>query len=635
MANNICVISTHRTLGEKIRSIIEEMDENIEVYTATLDEAVVLCEKLMAEGTRVFVSRGGNAKYIRKKLGCTVVDISHNLSDYIEAFEWAKNVEGKIGVFVYENRLEDLDAVGQLINIDMKQYTFTDLNAAEMAVRDATKDGVVLGIGGIVTGKIAQNMGMDYFVIDSSRSSIVNAINMAKQLLQVQMEENRKAENYKIQMENYRAILNFSYSGIIAIDENCIIKTFNPIAEHLLDIQAEQAVGRDIREFLPGTKLVNVLDTGKAELNQIMKVNNRIIYTNRVPICINDKVRGAVATFEDVKKIQENEYEIRRRLHNKGLIAKYSFSDIHGNSTTIKQVIEIAKSYARTDSTVLIQGETGTGKELFAQSMHNYSDRRAKPFVALNCAVLPKDLLESELFGYEDGTFTGARKGGKMGLFEAAHGGTIFLDEIAEMPLSLQAQMLRVLQEKEIRRLGSDTIIPIDVRVIAATNKNLEKELKEGRFREDLFYRINVLKLSLPPLRERKNDIIEIGSCFLKRKYNRIFSKNRELWVNILADLREHPWYGNIRELENVIERLAVILERGIINQSNYSLFVREVLGYNPAPQEKIRNNDTDEREEVYRALVESGWNRTEAAERLGISRATLWRKMKKYGIGT
>lgn len=635
MANSISVISTHKNLAEKIKTIIEEMRENIDVYTATLDEAVVLCESLMKEGARVFISRGGNARYIEKRLGCAVVDISSNLSDYLEAFECAKNVKGRVGIFSYEKPLEDLDAVGKLMGIDMKQYTFIDLDDAGRAVEDAARDNIELGIGGIVTGKIAREMDIEYIVIDSARSSIINAINTAKKLLQAKEEEIRRAENYKIQMENYKAILNFSYSGIIAIDENSIIKAFNPIAERLLGISAEEALGRDVMEVLPDTRLTSVLDTSVAELDQLREINNRMIYTNRVPICINGKVRGAVATFEDVKKIQENEYEIRRRLYDKGLVAKYSFSDIVGNSFAVKQAIEIAKSYARTPSTVLIQGETGTGKELFVQSMHNYSDRRGKPFVALNCAVLPKDLLESELFGYEEGAFTGARKGGKMGLFEAAHGGTIFLDEIAEMPLSLQAQLLRVLQEKEIRRLGSDKIIPVDVRVIAATNKSLEVELKEGRFREDLFYRINVLRLSLPPLRDRKEDIIEIGTHFLKKKFTKTYSKNQELWENILASLREYPWYGNIRELENVIERLAVIIERGVLRTGNYNPIIKEVLGFNFMPQKKPTEHKTDEKSEVYNVLVECGWNRTEAAERLGISRATLWRKMKRFGIGT
>jgi PAS domain S-box-containing protein len=635
MAKSISVISTHKSLTYKIKAIIEEMQENIDVYTATLDEAVTLCKGLMEEGTRIFISRGGNAKYLRKKLGCTVVDISHGISDYLEAFERAKHARGKVGIFSYERKLEDIDAVGKLINIDMKQYIFSDLNGARKAVMDAYRDGVILGIGGVVTGKVAEELGIDYIVIDSSRSSIINAINAANQLLQVQMEENRKAENYKIQMENYRAILNFSYSGIIAIDENCIIRAFNPIAEQLLGIPAEKAAGKNIKELLPDTKLIKVLDSGVAELNQIMEINDKIIYTNRVPICINGRVKGVVATFEDVKKIQENEQEIRRRLYDKGLVAKYSFSDIVGSSKEIKQAIEIAKSYARTSSTVLIQGETGTGKELFAQSMHNYSDRRGKPFVAINCAALPKDLLESELFGYEDGTFTGARKGGKMGLFEAAHGGTIFLDEIAEIPLSLQAQMLRVLQEKEIRRLGSDKIIPVDVRVIAATNRNLETELKEGRFREDLFYRINVLKLSLPPLRERKGDIAEIGTHFLRKKYYHTYIEKQKLWTEMLSSLSEYPWYGNIRELENVLERLAVILGQGIINFNNYRNLIREVVGTDAIPSGNQESDSEDERKLIYEALVESNGCRTTAAKKLGISRSTLWRKIKKYGIST
>lgn len=634
MARDICVISTHRSLTEKIQRIIDERQEDIDVYTATLGEAACLCRKLADEGAKVFISRGGNARYLQKMLSNTVVNISHNLSDYLEALERAKNVGGRVGVFSYEQKLYDIDTVGKLMGIDIKQYIFSGLEEARYAVAEAQKDGMILGIGGIVTGRIAEELGIDYIVIDSSKTSIINAIESAKQLLQVQKEENRKAENYKIQMENYQAILDFSYSGIIAIDENCIITAFNPIAEKIIGIQAKKALGSNIRKVFAGTQLINVLKTGMPEHNQIMKINGRDIYTNRIPICIGGKVRGVVATFEDVKKIQEDEQEIRRKLHNKGLVAKYCFSDILGSSPEIKQAISIAKSYADRSSTVLIQGESGTGKELFAQSIHNLSNRRHKPFVAINCAALPKDLLESELFGYEDGTFTGARKGGKMGLFEVAHGGTIFLDEIAEIPLSLQAQLLRVLQEKEIRRLGSDNIIPVDVRIIAATNKNLEVEMKEKRFREDLFYRINVLKLDIPPLRERRGDIKEIGEYFLNKSYSGTYRNNTELWDNILDHLSLYPWYGNIRELENTLERLVVMTDRGIMDIGNFSRLISGMLDGTALPIKNDIQGQLDDKGRIYHVLMKNGWNRTAAAAELCISRSTLWRKMKRYGIG-
>ncbi len=629
------MISTHQSLTDKIRRIIDEMREDIDVYTATLGQAVYLCQRLAEKGAKVFISRGGNARYLQKKLSYTVVNITHNLSDYLEALERAKNVRGRVGVFSYENKLDDIDTVGKLMCIDIKQYIFRDLIEAKSVVLEAITDGIVLGIGGIVTGRIAEEAGIEYIVIDSSRTSIVNAIASAKQLLQVQQEENKRAENYKIQMENYQAILSFSYSGIIAIDDNCIVTAFNPIAEKIIGIAAENAIGNKIHKLFAGSQLMNVLKTGKPEHNQIMKVNGRNIYTNRIPICIGGKVKGVVATFEEVTKIQEDEQEIRRKLHSKGLTAKYHFSDILGSSGALRQAISIAKSYAKTSSTVLIQGESGTGKELFAQSIHNSSHRRHRPFVAINCAALPKDLLESELFGYEDGTFTGARKGGKMGLFEVAHGGTIFLDEIAEIPLSLQAQLLRVLQEREIRRLGSDKIIPVDVRIIAATNKNLEVELENKRFREDLFYRINVLKLDIPSLRERREDIGEIGLYFLNKSYSDTYLYNKALWDKVLEHLSMYPWHGNIRELENILERLVIMTERRIIDLGNYEGLIGSMIGGKPLTGGNDNCLQNDEKGCIYKALMQNGWNRTAAAKELCISRSTLWRKMKRYGIGT
>lgn len=635
MAKKISVISTHESLTKKIEDIIKEMNEDIDIYTAIFDDAAILCRDIMKKGTKIFISRGGNTRYLEKKLGCTVVDISHNLSDYIGALKKAKCAKGMVGIFSYEKKLDDIDAVGKLMNIDIKQYTFNNTKEAQEAVLIAKHDGIVLGIGGVVTGTIAKQMGIDYIVIDSSRSSIIDAIKSAKQLLKVQNTENKKAENYKIQMENYKAILNFSYNAIIAIDENSIIRAFNPIAEKLLGISATKAIGKRIRSIFPNTMLTGVLESGVAELNQIREVNNTILYTNRVPIIINGKVKGAVATLQDIKTIQENEQQIRRKLYDKGLIAKYNFSHIVGNSKIMQQTVNIAKSYSKTSSTILIQGESGTGKELFAQSIHNFSNRKEKPFVAINCAALPENLLESELFGYEDGAFTGARKGGKMGLFEVAHKGTIFLDEIAEIPPSLQAQLLRVLQEKEIRRLGSDKIIPVDVRIIAATNKDLEMELKEGRFREDLFYRINVLKLKLPPLRERKEDIVEIGISILNKKHYRDFVDNLPLWNNIMKQLAKYPWHGNIRELENVIERLTVVVGQNIINLKNYKDLINDLVDIDNEAINNTINKDRDDKQTIYEVLSKSNGCKTTAAEKLGISRTTLWRKMKKYNIGT
>jgi propionate catabolism operon transcriptional regulator len=371
------------------------------------------------------------------------------------------------------------------------------------------------------------------------------------------------------------------------------------------------------------------MESGVAEFDVFKKVNGKQIIINRIPIMINGEVQGIVATFQDVKTIQESERKIRRNLTGRGLVAKYAFSDIQTVSPAMHQCIEIARGYAKSSSTVLIYGESGTGKELFAQSIHQASPRRSQPFVAINCAALPATILESELFGYEEGTFTGAKKGGKIGLFELAHEGTLFLDEIAEIPLTLQAQLLRVLQEKQIRRLGSDKIIPIDVRVVTATNKDLTVEVNE-----DLFYRINILRLSIPPLRERKEDIVKIGNYLVKTNDYKLYIDNKEKWETIFELLGDYHFHGNVRELQNIIERTMVVLKENIYDFENYKKLLGDILNIeNVNLKKKQSEHRIQEKQRILDVLSESNWSKTKAAERLGLSRSTLWRKMKAYHI--
>jgi transcriptional regulator with PAS, ATPase and Fis domain len=341
-----------------------------------------------------------------------------------------------------------------------------------------------------------------------------------------------------------------------------------------------------------------------------------------------------VINFQGISKIRQMEEKIRQKLHDKGLVAKYQFTDIVGRSSALTAVITRARKYAKTLSTVLITGESGTGKELFAQSIHNESSRCRGPFVAVNCAALPENLLESELFGYEEGAFTGARRGGKPGLFELAHGGSIFMDEISELGSQLQARLLRVLQQKEVMRVGGDRVIPVDVRIIAATNRNMAEAVKLGNFREDLYYRLNVLPLEVPPLRERLEDIPLLFYHLLKRKDGR--RTRGDIPGQIVDRLKRYAWPGNIRELENFAERYCAIGEEDQIN----CLTLRSLI-------DRLFSDDQTEVANKRRITVEVGTfeeiessiisqlassfpnSKEDLAKALGISRTTLWRKLK------
>ena len=296
---------------------------------------------------------------------------------------------------------------------------------------------------------------------------------------------------------------------------------------------------------------------------------------------------GYMIVFDDIATLQQTEQKIRKKISRKPLTANYTFDDIIGSSESIQQTILQAKKYSQSNASVLIQGESGTGKELFAQSIHQSSNRSFNSFVALNCAAIPESLLDSELFGYEEGSFTGAQKGGKPGRFELAHGGTIFLDEISELPLHLQTRLLRVLQEKEIMRIGGDQVVPVDVRIIAASNKDLLECVKDGTFREDLYYRLNVLQLFIPPLRQRKKDIIELFRYFI-RKEERL---NQALSDQDLLIFEQNDWKGNIRELENFAERFIVLCQDEIRSHDRITKLLQSSL----TPNTLSQNNQIQE----------------------------------------
>jgi transcriptional regulator, propionate catabolism operon regulatory protein len=439
-----------------------------------------------------------------------------------------------------------------------------------------------------------------------------------------------KAIQERYQLE---AIVHSSHDGVIAVDKQGNITLVNHHAKKMLGLP-EEVLGRKITDFIPHSDMVRVLKTGKKEIGDLAVLQDKQIVINRFPIIINGTVVGAVSNFKQITDIQKMEMKLRKMLHESGLEARYRISDIVGSSQEIQFAKEQAVLFAETEATVLITGESGTGKEMFAQGIHLASARSLGPFVAVNCAALPESLLESELFGYEEGSFTGARKGGKAGLFELAHGGTLFLDEIGEMPLRIQAILLRVLQEKKVRRVGGERVIPVDVRIIAATNRDLEEEIEQQRFRSDLYYRINVLTLDLPPLRERIGDIPDLVRSIVSQLNEQREKKIDKISTDIFSLLMDYHWPGNIRELRNVIERM-VLLEKGSeLTMRSAAFFVQKI---QKNRFHRIRENELSmkevEREMIRRALEKYQNNKTKAAQSLGMDRSTLWRKIKEYNL--
>ncbi len=632
--NDICVMAPTLQLAEKAEMLIKQENyQNIDVVVAASgrQETVKCAQTLAAAGAEIIITRKGTRRIVEEVTNLKVVSLNNSLSDYLWMLkERGLHTPGLIAFFSYDPMSSDILQMCEMLEVQTKNYIFKSFADCRGCVERALKDGAVFSVGGAWTDPWAKRLGLPHVIVENSVETILNALESATQLRRVQVEEAEKQCLFKTQSEMYQAVLDFTHDAILAIDENGRIQVLNPPAERIMGCRAADSVGQPVEAVLPNTLLPDVLESGEKQLDQIMQIHQTLCNTNRIPILVDGQRRGVVATFQDVKQLQNSEQKIRLKLHEKGLVAKYAFNDILGDSPAIRSTIQIARSYAASRASVLILGETGTGKELFAQSIHNASDRRDGPFVAINCAAVSNSLLESELFGYEAGSFTGASRGGREGVFELAHGGTLFLDEIGEIPRETQVELLRVLQEKEIRRVGGSRVIPVDVRIIAATNKDLLQETVEGRFREDLYYRLDVLDLKLPPLRERGDDVKILGLHLFRQLPGGKDPIMQSQFLYLLEQAGPYQWYGNIRELQNFVERANILMR----NAGASSVTVSDILRRRaePAP-EPCQETESRDRRAIEAALHNPPGSMADAARSLGCSRQTLWRKMKKYGI--
>ena len=632
--NDICVMAPTLQLAEKAEMLIKQENyQNIDVVVAASgrQETVKCAQTLAAAGAEIIITRKGTRRIVEEVTNLKVVSLNNSLSDYLWMLkERGLHTPGLIAFFSYDPMSSDILQMCEMLEVQTKNYIFKSFADCRGCVERALKDGAVFSVGGAWTDPWAKRLGLPHVIVENSVETILNALESATQLRRVQVEEAEKQCLFKTQSEMYQAVLDFTHDAILAIDENGRIQVLNPPAERIMGCRAADSVGQPVEAVLPNTLLPDVLESGEKQLDQIMQIHQTLCNINRIPILVDGQRRGVVATFQDVKQLQNSEQKIRLKLHEKGLVAKYAFNDILGDSPAIRSTIQIARSYAASRASVLILGETGTGKELFAQSIHNASDRRDGPFVAINCAAVSNSLLESELFGYEAGSFTGASRGGREGVFELAHGGTLFLDEIGEIPRETQVELLRVLQEKEIRRVGGSRVIPVDVRIIAATNKDLLQETVEGRFREDLYYRLDVLDLKLPPLRERGDDVKILGLHLFRQLPGGKDPIMQSQFLYLLEQAGPYQWYGNIRELQNFVERANILMR----NAGASSVTVSDILRRRaePAP-EPCQETESRDRRAIEAALHNHPGSMADAARSLGCSRQTLWRKMKKYGI--
>lgn len=431
---------------------------------------------------------------------------------------------------------------------------------------------------------------------------------------------------------------------LIVVNKEGYIEALSKAYSEFLGVEPKTVIGRHVSEVIENTRMDVVTKTGVAELGQFQDINGEKMIATRIPIIKDGEVIGAFGRvlFRNARDLEnlrdklssiEMELNMYRKTFGKINTAKYMVEDIIGECEIMKELKESVKKVAKTNSSVLILGESGTGKELFAHSIHSASMRKKEPFICVNCGTIPEQLIESELFGYEEGAFTGAKKGGKMGLFQAAHGGTIFLDEVGDLPLPMQVKLLRVLQDKEIQKVGSNVREPINVRVVAATNKSLEEMIKEGQFRSDLYYRLNVVTLNIPALRERKDDLVLLINSLLSKISQRESLGAITVSTQAMQLLKNYDWPGNVRELENVLERAINFIGTDKKIQPNH--LPSRITGMEVAADMRNLKEiiESAELEGIKNALRQSKNRKTKAAQQLGISRTTLYEKMVKYGL--
>ncbi|WP_084281081.1 sigma-54 interaction domain-containing protein [Alkaliphilus transvaalensis] len=467
-------------------------------------------------------------------------------------------------------------------------------------------------------------------------------------------EERRNDAEFLLNL--YKDIFNITYNWLVVVDEEGYIIMINKRYCDFLGVDQEEAIGSHVTDIIDNTRMHIVVKTGQKEIGDIQEIKGNQMIADRIPIFRNGKLIGGLGTviFKNlvefdvyVKNIlkMEKELEFYKKELKKALGGNYNFDNIVGSSSSIKQVKELAKKVAASKSNVLLLGESGTGKELFAHAIHNASSRGEYPLIKVNCGAIPSELIESELFGYEHGAFTGAKKGGKPGKFELANNSTIFLDEIGDLPLNMQVKILRVLQEREIERVGGTKSYKVDVRVIAATNKNLQDMMEKNVFREDLYYRLNVISINIPPLRERKEDIALIANHLLKKLAGEMDRHVTEISPAAIQALKNYHWPGNIRELANLIERALNLVEKeAMITLEHLPYYIRKSIevitgSSKMLPLEGNENTtlkeivEEVERKTISQALQETGGNKYQTSIKLGISRTSLYEKIKKYGL--
>lgn len=597
-------------------------------------EGLELARKLEKDGVDVLVSRRSTAALIEEHLSTPNVTIGITLEDIAQAMADARRITRRraprIGLFAMASDQANIESFAALLHFPLNIYLVTpNEEYLEFMVQRAVADNMDVIVAGTVVTGLAQKYCCPNVVLDCGAVALRGVLLEAGRLAHTRQME-------KVRSENFRIVVEKSRNGILVLDRDGNVQIANSAAGSLLGCDVVPTMSR-MEDLLPELHILHGHTDIAPLREQFLTTRRGDLVVDVTPIRVGGAAEGAVISFQLAEAVSETGASAKKKLYSHRFLSRYDFSHILGQSPDLVKARQIAAEYAASDGAVLIAGETGTGKELFAHAVHAAGTRRAGPFVAINCAALPASLLESELFGYEEGAFTGAARKGKPGLFEMAHTGTIFLDEISELSRQSQMRLLRVLQERRVMRLGSTRQIPLDIRVLSATNKNLWQLVRRKRFREDLYYRLCVLPLFLPPLRQRQGDVAVLAEAYLRRLPRRGAGR-KTLPKDVLRLLENHSWPGNVRELHNVLERITVHARTHAITAAEVAPLLVPELAWRafPAGEADLRPEPADvnsEREHIVRALRACNGHRGKTAALLGMDRSTLFRKIQAYGI--
>jgi len=635
---SIVVIAPESTSYQIVQRVATELgiQDKILLHLTGLSRSLSVARKAEAEGAHVIVARGWSANQIVEAgIKTPLVFLPISMQDLVyvldQALAKAPTPNPRVGFIVYPQLQKELEALSSLLHVDLRIYpSGSDREDMKRALNQAVRDKVDVFIGGETSLAMAERMGLPSQLLVCDEMSIRQALLEAKRI--VYARELEQAQSLK-----FKTVIEHSHDGIISLDAEGRVQLINPVARRMLRLKNDISQ-LDFRAILDLPQLDRCLLMGNSVEDEMAEVEGRKLLFSAIPIHVGDTVHGAVLTFQEPRVIAAKESKIRHDAMHDEMVAHYTFEDIIGASPALSLAVERARKFALSAQPVLIQGETGTGKELFAQSIHNAGPRRNEPFVAINCGALPQSLLESELFGYEEGAFTGASRKGKPGLFELAHKGTLFLDEVAELDLRAQRRLLRVLETQRVLRISGTRNICVDVRIIAATNASLWERVKRKQFRADLFYRLSVLVLALPPLRERVDDVEPLMRYFLERCAG---EQLRGQVVDPMAIdmLRRYSWPGNVRELRYFIHRLCVSMPE-TMDAASLEAELLMPFHCHRAPDPAVEEPQTppppptsEEKERILCALRDCRGHQGKAANLLQVSRSTLFRKMRKLGI--